>query len=573
MTTYDGWIGHFYRFDPEDEGYNEIPRSRMERDGALVRLKADVLPWTDVVEAAAERYPEHRGDLSAWRLVWDRSFPGWDTPEARARDGKRYRSPDTPDSKRALHEQILRDGASKDGPMLWIEARHLMALHELKPDEAEPPQADARLKALKSAKAILSFRHLVPHTAVAYAGGENVILVGHDEDGLPRFENLRVFARGLRIDDSTVQRRFNDIHWSSFEGVRHWSMPEMAPFRKHPAVRVSCDGDPERPDPGAGDSALTLASAVVADMAAQGYGTATLRSVELDTRTGRRDSWTLPLHGIASAPQARDRLRASAPGESDWNVTIELAVAVTARKRLFVYGGEVFGATCPSEGIDICDDAFDARILVSGADGEWAVKPDEAMSERFLQVAREVAAVLGDKGVGEFALDLGLSGDRVVVEDVLPLAVAETFGLDVAHYARPVGEEAREMVSVLRAALAEPVPDAALEPYKALYGLLLADVDASLLLLLLQLDGNCVHMDGGAAVAGHAVRQLIRAASGTVRGLIPADEANELGLSKMRSGGEFPSYLGSRPKGADLVMRAVHAVVAVKGGELVPIKR
>lgn len=573
MTTFDGWIGRFYRFDPDDEGYDEVPRSRMERDGALVRLEADVLPWTDVVEAATERFPAHRGDLSAWRLVWDRSFPGWDTPEARARDDKRYRTPDSPASKREFHERILREGAAKDRPMRWIESRHLMALHDIGPDETESPEADRRLEALKAAKAILSFRHLVPYTAVAYAAGENVILVGHDEDGLPRFENLRVFTRGLRISDSTAQRRFNDIHWSSFEGVRHWGMPEMAPFRKHPAVRVSCDGDPERPDPDAGDSALTLASAVVVDMAAQGYGSATLRSVEVDVSTGRRASLTVPLQGLATAPQARDRLRASAPGESDWNVTVEPTVAVTARQRLFVYGGEVFGATCPLEGIDISDDAFDARVLVAGADGAWVAKADEAMSGRFVQTARDVAAVLSEKGAGEFALDLGLSGDMVVVEDVLPLAPAETFGLDASHYARLLGDDARGMVSELRQALAEPAPDATLEPYKALYALLRDEVDPCLLTLMLELDGQCVDREGGAEVAGHAARQLVQAASGMVRGLIPAKEADDLGLSGLRSGDGFSSFLGSRPKGVDLVTKAANAVVAVKGGELVPIKR
>jgi hypothetical protein len=450
------WHGRFYAQDDDRLRFYEAPLQVRDVLGPLYDFHAR-LPWDSDIEEASRRYPKHAEMLENWRDVWDANFPDWrETSDRQLADERNRpialnRAP--VDDIAATHVEFLRKGLDEGGPLRWIHANHLMSLAALADDTRSPGSLedevthDPYIEVLRSAQAILAFRHLRPHISAVSAGGEKYLLVGFDEAGQPRFLPTRKLP-GFRSSD--VNRAFNDVYNLSFRLPELWRIPDLDEFRHGLVIGTHGGGEGSDSAADASDS-LNLLSAVVADMAAQGISEVTITETHLGLYRNAPRRWHVDVAGCSDPVAARRRLTAAIPDQGTWMVTVAPRFQSEHRQRFFVHDATLIGSAAadPDAPPRLDERVFDDMVFDVKA-GCQVESPGMALNLE--RAASQVVAILAGHGVRDYALDLDISGSEIVIGGIFPLVAADTYSFDVANLMRHVSLEANKTIEAIEEA-------------------------------------------------------------------------------------------------------------------------
>lgn len=446
------WVGQFWNEENARWSIEKVPFPSSVTDHAYLKTimvsSIRSLPTQETIAKVVAFRPDAVGLMEAWKSVWDRSFPGWESAplwsdipsEVSTREYAKIAIDRIIKNEVEMATSISRLVPFGRVPFLLnIES----AMSRLVDDHR-----DYRLHIIDDANTVVSCCENRAYGTVLNIGGHRVRLAGHFSDGLPRFEffeDTLAFARA-RLDDHP----------------EYWLWRE---FQRHLKRRTIISND------------VFCIGAVFADMAWQGYSHAFVKSCLVKGGT-----WTIKLSGIKTimdgVKKAREAffIRKRKVNEKEAYL-IQEHIPFTHEQRFFVVDGRIIASVCSDRNFCVLDKRknriLDDRVAVlsipSIDDGEFdrgktSYVVDRALSAKMARFARNVVADLRETGrddYRDFVLDVGLTSRGIAAIEVNPL-LAGPYCLDKALVNRAYKRRYIKFYKELEAQLIKLVKEACL---------------------------------------------------------------------------------------------------------------
>ena len=236
--------------------------------------------------------------------------------------------------------------------------------------------------------------------------------------------------------------------------------------------------------------------------------------------------------------------------------------------RLFVVDGGVVGWSPPDEKLAPTTHSAVSASVLDLASGTTVDMP--VVARRIREEADVVIKVLDANGVAEFAIDLLIAGDRVVVDGVYPLMTTKTFALDVRKLAVSVGRlQDRQfgMVGQAISTIQEEYPE-----YAPLGAKLVEKVGFELLALLIakktyERNGS-FDQESVTTLVRECLREMLATASTSLPGMFTEKEKQRLGIddpNARRRGSAISEWMRDRKAGYPFMMSVFEWIADSKG--------
>lgn len=453
------------RFD--EEGFPALSR-RFAQTGCVTVLRIEALPFADDIERAIAAAPSAEADLRFWQESWDRNFDNWWASD-RVAEAVTARTDERPDHTASLKKAIAGFTENPgDQPALRAFQIEKGLLSIGVPPEPRPEELAMIARTLRAASAFGAFARLTPHVSAIHVVLDNhdistALLTGHDEDGVPR---LAKHYRGRHHAHERDDPRFDGDLWNLLYRLGQeetadpmfWSWDFLhdqlgrTVFGVGPGRFEAMD---EIDDRRLKERRIMLAGAL-ADMTAQGAKFAVYTPRGGNVKCGPRRIDLSQVSTIRSAHDLLDNI-----SRYEWAATVEPLQAYRAVNRYFFHDGVVVGSTCTDPAAHPYDGHGDngfSRRLSAGAsalleDGDGTVE-DNATLASHDDFAREVGRLLGERGVIDFALDVGTTETGTLeVVAVSDLWSAQTYSFDWRVLVETLQREAAAFELKLDAAL------------------------------------------------------------------------------------------------------------------------
>lgn len=413
------WVGQFWNDENMPREMFRPPQSEpLARSTCLIQLVRNV-PYTEVIERAADFRPEAREILEKWRLVWERSFPnfnndpswnhekvgqsyvGWTLAQLkwhfdRGEKGLTVKS----SAKNSLEAVSLSEKAK-----FFAEVDHTAGY-------AKNDPRDSRLHIIDDADTVLSCASMLPGGVTLIHNGKAFRYIGKHDDGLPMFENVGT-------SDPWMDNRLNDH-------PEYWFWP---PFMKYMKRRSILATNRE------------TAAAIIADMAWQGETHAFVKGA-----SSKSGTWTIDLTGVRTFEDADSKLTMLKATDAS---IIQERLPFTHEQRFYVHNGRVITSACSDRNFSRIDcregKRLDDRLAVlkvpainQGAfdRGITSYVVDRRTSAAFAREVRKIAAELKTYGILNYVVDMGLTERGITAVEINTLHYAGPYCMDHRWQAR-----------------------------------------------------------------------------------------------------------------------------------------
>jgi hypothetical protein len=413
------WVGQFWNDENMPQDVSALPIGEpASRESCLIQLVRNV-PYREVIERAASLRPDAREILEKWRLVWERSFPGFENHPDWNHDnvGQSYvgwtvsrlkhvfSKAETGINVRPKPRQALQTAVLAEKAKFFAEADRIS-------ENAKDDPRDSRLHIIDDVDTVLSCSDMIPGGVVLIHSNKALRYIGNHDDGLPLFEDI-----GMRAD--WMQKRLDDHpeYW-------FWS-----PFMKYMKRRSIYADNRE------------TAAAILADMAWQGETHAFVKGA-----SSKSGTWTVDLFDVKTFEEAESKLTMLKSNDA---TIIQERLPFTHEQRFYIYNGKLMTSACSDRNLSRIDcregKRLDDRLAVikvpsinSGAydRGITSHVIDRDMSAKFAREVRKIAAELKAHGIMNYVVDMGLTERGVTAVEINTLHYAGPYCMDHTWQAR-----------------------------------------------------------------------------------------------------------------------------------------
>ncbi len=419
------WFGQFWNDEvaalttkmrlPKQTDWKQVRRPMQD---ACIVARMHSVPTRETIELAAQYRPETRELLETWRLIWERSFPGFAANEKN--EGRDNEKSTAGYSVEYFDRMANSFRPSEPVKSARKELEQFAAAWRKVDDVMSAPMQDKRdyrLHIIDDAETTVAFRHLRPGFGYLSFLETLYRLKAHSADGLPVFEQTEPCDK---YQKAWQPDRLNDH-------PEYWFWPR---FQKYMSRRSAYASD------------LKVAAAMIADMAWQGHTHAFIKVADQ-----KKGTWTLNLGSIRTIQDGERALcqltDARGINPKKLPVVVQEHVPFTHEQRFFVLDGRVVASVASDRHFCVSDASADRRLderlavlkvpsIDQGAydRGETGHIVDRKVSAQFARLARKIARDLREDGHLDYVVDLGLTDRGVAAVEINTLHYAGPYCLE-----------------------------------------------------------------------------------------------------------------------------------------------
>lgn len=409
------WVGQFWNDEnmPQDVSSPPVAEPAV-RASCLVQLVRSA-PYREVIDKALSLRPEAQDILEKWRLVWERSFPGFENDQNwdHANVGQSYVDWTVSRLKsqfrrgeNGIYIKMRPSETKKRENFYLAEKAKFFAEVDRVAGYAKDDPRDSRLHIIDDADTVLSCAVMAPGGVILSHAGKAFEYVGNHEDGLPLFKEMDKHHEW-------IDHRLNDHPEYWFWG----------PFMKYMKRRSIFALNRE------------TAAAILADMAWQGETHAFIKGA-----SSKSGTWTVDLSNVKTIEEADSKLTML---KGDDASIIQERIPFSHEQRFYIYDGKLVASACSDRNFSRIDcregKRLDDRLAVikvpsinSGAydRGITSHVIDRDMSAKFARTVRKIAAELKTHGIMNYVVDMGLTERGVTAVEINTLHYAGPYCMD-----------------------------------------------------------------------------------------------------------------------------------------------
>jgi hypothetical protein len=407
------WVGQFWNDENmPQEMFRPPMKEQPGKTTCLIQLVRNA-PYKEVIERAVEFRPEAREILEKWRLVWERSFPGFNDDPSWNHEtvGQSYVGWtlsrlkwqfDRGENGLAVN---LNPKNSRQSLSLSEKAKFFAEVDHIAAHAKDDPR-DSRLHIIDDADTVLSCASSVPGGVTLIHGGKAFRYTGTDDGGLPLFKHVGKA-------EAWMDNRLNDH-------PEYWFWSPFVQYMKRRSV-IATNRE--------------TAAAIIADMAWQGETHAFVKGA-----SSKSGTWTVDLTGVRTFEDADSKLTMLKATDAS---VIQERLPFTHEQRFYIHNGRLITSACSDRNFSRIDcregKRLDDRIAVikvpsinEGAydRGITSHIVDRKISAAFAREVRKIAAELKAHNILNYVVDMGLTERGITAVEINTLHYAGPYCMD-----------------------------------------------------------------------------------------------------------------------------------------------